>query len=97
MRTMTKTIENPSIEQIDTFLRVAERARTFVDGKFQGIKKKDLLKEISEDTFTWLIRNHFVSSNTGRDLWIAWSNKKYPDYTIDKLVQWNELRRVEGC
>lgn len=40
------------------------------------------------DTVVWLRKNHYISVQKDKPIWIAWSNKFYPKSTIANLKKW---------
>ena len=80
--------------QLRTFVGLAKHAKVAAAFDMKngivpkGLFKEDLLNaDITEDTFNWLVLEHYISYHEGRCLFIAFANKYYPDKTIDNLVE----------
>ena len=79
--------------QLRTFVGLAKHAKVAASFDMKngnipkGLFKEDLLNAgITEDTFKWLVKNHYISYHEGRCLFLAFANRYYKDKTIDNLV-----------
>lgn len=85
-KTKLQELSSTKMGQLKIFIQMAKFART--NGAFggPGIFKDDLTeKGVSEEMFNWLIKNHYMSYHPGKALWIATTNKFYPNNTISNL------------
>lgn len=80
--------------QLRTFVGLAKHAKVAASFDMKnGIVPKGLFKEdllnagVTEDTFQWLVKNHYISYHEGRCLFLAFANKYHKDKTIDNLVK----------
>lgn len=80
--------------QLRTFVGLAKHAKVAAafdmkNGNIpKGLFKEDLLNAgVTEDTFQWLVNNHYISYHEGRCLFLAFANKYHKDKTIDNLVK----------
>ena len=73
-------------EELKSFILMAKATKLGYDGsKIEGITEEDLDRVISKKTKDWLQKNHYISIHKGKPIWISWSNKYYPNATIDGL------------
>lgn len=86
-KTKLEELASTKVGQIKIFIQMAKYART--SGAFGGfgITYEDLRKKgVSEEIFVWLVQNHYTNKpQKGKALWIANTNKFYPNQTIDNL------------
>ena len=98
-KTKKQELASTIVGQLEIFIGQAKYAR--VNGAFggQGIFKDDLIRKgISEKTFSWLCKNHYISYHEGRPLWISTTNKFYPNRTISNLEKMlNDYKNSDEC
>jgi len=78
-------------EQLQRFVDYVETQRNMYKGCPADIAiTLDNLVSIGldMDTIVWLRKNHYISVQENKPVWIAWSNKFYPDRTISNLHKW---------
>lgn len=74
-------------EELQKFIALAEATKLGYTGeKITGITLDDFERVgISDKTVTWLQKNHYISINKNKPIWISWTNKYYPSKTIEGL------------
>lgn len=75
-------------EQLQKFVDYVETQRNLYKGCPSDISiTLDNLISIGldMDTVVWLRKNHYISVQPNRPIWIAWENKYYPKNTIAVL------------
>lgn len=84
---MEQTIKERN-EQLQKFVDYVEAQRTMYKGCSNDIAiTLDNLVSIGldMDTIVWLRKNHYISVQPNRPIWVAWENKYYPKNTIAVL------------
>ena len=78
-------------EQLQHFVDYVETQRNLYKGcpKDIAITLDNLVSiGMDMDTIVWLRKNHYISVQKGKPIWIAWDNKFYPKSTIANLKKW---------
>ena len=78
-------------EQLQHFVDYVETQRNLYKGHPLDIAiTLDNLVSIGldMDTIVWLRKNHYISVQKDKPIWIAWNNKFYPKSTIANLKKW---------
>lgn len=78
-------------EQLQKFVDYVEAQRNLYKGNSLDIAiTLDNLVSIGLDldTIVWLRKNHYISVQKDKPIWIAWNNKFYPKNTIANLKKW---------
>lgn len=75
-------------EQLLKFIDIAEAQRRMYKGCSEnvGLTLESLTAAgIDMEVIVWLRKNHYISVQPNRPIWIAWENKYYPKNTIAVL------------
>ena len=78
-------------EQLLKFINIVEAQRRMYKGcsKDVGITLESLTAAgIDMEVVVWLRKNHYISVQPNRPIWVSWENKYYPKNTIAILKKW---------